>query len=36
MKTRDSVVIIEVICFSLNMLGERVAQDGPSQYFENP
>lgn len=26
MKTRDSVIIIEVVCFLLNVLGERVAQ----------
>lgn len=36
MKTRDSVIIIKVVCFLLNMLRERVAQDMASQYFENP
>lgn len=36
MKTRGSVVIIKVVCFLMNMLGERVIQDLPSQCFENP
>lgn len=32
MKTMDSVIIIEVVCFLINTLGERVAQNLPRQY----
>ena len=36
MKTRGSVIIIKVVCFLIDLLGERVTQDLPSQCFENP
>lgn len=36
MKTAASLIIIEVVCFLLNVLGKRVAQDLPGQCFENP
>lgn len=36
MKTRGSVIITKVVCFLINMLGERVTEHLPRQYFENP